>query len=125
MLNENVTSGEIDLTYLSTVSGGDKAFEVELIQSLTAEINQRLQAIETAAFISDKEAIRLQAHSLKNLYAMLGLQSLQKAAFSIETNYLAMTQLQIQELVKKGGREWVENKIALEKIIASYQATVA
>lgn len=122
MLNENVTSVEIDLTYLTTVSGGDKAFEVEMMQSLTAEIDQRMQAIQTAAFAGDREAIRLQSHSLKNLYAMLGLQTLQAAAHSIEAGCHSVAGSQILEQVMCSEKEWNGKKPALQKIIADYQA---
>ena len=120
MLNENPTPGAIDLTYLSTVSGGDKAFEAEMLQSLGAEIDQRMQAVKRAADNNDKEDVRLQAHSLKNLFAMLGLPVLQNVFYSLEAACLTLSDAQLRAQVGEGELEWAGKKTALDKILADY-----
>lgn len=66
----------LDLSYLHAVSGGDKAFEMDMLQSMLSEMNERMTALQTAVHTNDTSGIRMQAHSLKNLAGIIGVPSL-------------------------------------------------
>ena len=121
MINKEAINQIIDLTYLETISGGDSDFEREMIQSLMTEIDQKMQAVQAGAFINDSDAVRLNAHSLKNLYGMLGAPVLGEVFYSIEMGCAVMPVGQMAGELAKGQQQWSEIKTALEKIVSGWE----
>lgn len=76
----------IDLTYMQTVSGGDKSFEQMVTQQFIENIPDHLQKLTTAYENKDFKDVKLWAHDLKSSIAIMGLHSLLKEKLdSLET----------------------------------------
>ena len=71
MINEpNIT---IDLTYLHTVTGGDRQFEKMLLEGAVEDIQLKIDDLQKAWDREDAPTICSNAHSLKSLTAIAGL----------------------------------------------------
>ena len=68
----------IDLTYLHTVTGGDKAFEKMLLQGAVEDIQDKIDNLQRAWDLEDASSIRMNAHSLKSLTAIAGLPQIER-----------------------------------------------
>ncbi|WP_336687366.1 hybrid sensor histidine kinase/response regulator [Chryseobacterium bernardetii] len=76
----------IDLTYMQTVSGGDKSFEQMVTQQFIENIPDHLQKLTTAYENKDFKDVKLWAHDLKSSIAIMGLHPLLKEKLdSLET----------------------------------------
>jgi len=76
MINEPTPT--IDLTYLHTVTGGDKEFEKMLLQGAVEDIQLKIDNLQIAWDMEDASSIRMNAHSLKSLTAIAGLPQVEK-----------------------------------------------
>ena len=68
----------IDLSYLHTVTGGDKAFEKILLQGALDDIQTKIDCLQKAWEMEDASSIRMNAHSLKSLTAIAGLPQIER-----------------------------------------------
>ncbi len=75
MINEPTNT--IDLTYLHTVSGGDRLFEKMLLEGVVEDIQLKIDDLQSAWDREDASTIRSNAHSLKSLTAIAGLTQLE------------------------------------------------
>jgi CheY-like chemotaxis protein len=66
----------IDLTYMQSVSGGDKSFEKIVSQQFIDNVPHHLQQLTTAYRNKDFTTVKLRAHDLKSSVAIMGLLSL-------------------------------------------------
>ncbi|WP_223598702.1 hybrid sensor histidine kinase/response regulator [Chryseobacterium sp. GVT01B] len=73
----------INLTYMHTVSGGDKSFEKLVTQQFTENIPNHLQQLATAYKNQDFAAMKLWAHDLKSSISIMGLHPLLKEKLDI------------------------------------------
>ena len=73
----------IDLTYMQTVSGGDKSFEQMVTQQFIENIPNHLQKLTTAYENRDFPGMKLWAHDLKSSIAIMGLHPLLKEKLDI------------------------------------------
>ena len=111
----------IDFTYLKTVSGGDEAFELNMIETLIAEIDEKMTTIQVKIAELDEEGVRLQAHSLKNLYALLGIEILKQNFLQMETGCQQMSKDSLEQSYFQCGEEWHSKKGTLYNVISSYK----
>ncbi len=106
------TAVSIDLSYLRLVTDGDEEFMKEMMASLVSDIDQRMKALATEVLAGNRKAIHLEAHSLKNLFAMLGVPPLNEFFAGLEANahttdlaplgrQLALAEAQIDEIKKQ------------------------
>ncbi|MEN5307892.1 ATP-binding protein [Chryseobacterium cucumeris] len=109
----------IDLTYMHTVSGGDKSFEQMVTQQFIENIPNHLQKLTTAYENRDFSGMRLWAHDLKSSIAIMGLHPLLKERLDIlETASAENTDLQkILTEVQKVLAEAVSEAEAFSKTI--------
>lgn len=63
----------IDLTYMQTISGGDKSFEQIVSQQFIDNVPDHLQQLTTAYEYQDFTTVKLRAHDLKSSVAIMGL----------------------------------------------------
>ena len=63
----------IDLTYMQSVSGGDKSFEKIVSQQFINNVPNHLQQLITAYQNKDFTTVKLRAHDLKSSVAIMGL----------------------------------------------------
>lgn len=111
---------EIDFTYLKTVSGGDESFELQMLESLRTEIDQKMHEMQLSIG-SNPDSVRLQAHSLKNLYGILGIASLKEEFFLFEKNGVAMPVEIMSQRFLHCYQDWQQSKIALESVVHDYR----
>ncbi len=74
----NEQSMTIDLTYLHSVTGGDREFEKILLQGAVDDIQDKIDSLQKAWDAEDAANIRMNAHSLKSLTAIAGLPQIEK-----------------------------------------------
>jgi HPt (histidine-containing phosphotransfer) domain-containing protein len=73
MKMENETFIKIDLSYLRSVTGGDKEFEKQLLSSAVNDIDTKVDNLKKACQEQDAKNVRSSAHSLKSLTAIAGI----------------------------------------------------
>lgn len=119
--NENPLSDYqyIDLSYMQTVSGGDKSFEKMVTQQFIENIPNHLQKLIVAYKNKDFHEVKLWAHDLKSSIAIMGLHPLLKEKLDIlETASEENPDLQkILEEVQKILSEAVSEAEAFSKTI--------
>ena len=75
----------IDWEYLRELSGGNEAFELELLKTLSETLPDRLKILESAIFATDHYTIEREAHYIKGSSASLGAIALQVPAAQLES----------------------------------------
>jgi HPt (histidine-containing phosphotransfer) domain-containing protein len=63
----------IDLSYLHSVTGGDKEFEKQLLSSAVNDIDNKVDNLKKAWYAQDALNVKSNAHSLKSLTAIAGI----------------------------------------------------
>lgn len=111
----------IDFTYLKTVSGGDEAFELTMIESLIVEIDEKMNAMQANIIELNAAGVRLQAHSLKNLYGVLGVGSLKQNFLQLESGCNQMSKPNLEQQFFQCEKEWQLKKEALDNVMAAYK----
>jgi HPt (histidine-containing phosphotransfer) domain-containing protein len=123
--NSFAMTATIDFTYLKTVSGGDEAFELHMIESLISEIDQKMAEMQGCISGHDPDGIRLQAHSLKNICGILGAGLLKEQFFLLEKNGGSMAADLLQKQYMQTEEEWRLNKQALGDVITGYKGRLS
>ncbi|MEP7111040.1 MAG: Hpt domain-containing protein [Ferruginibacter sp.] len=110
----------IDLTYLYSITGGDKSFEQMLLTGTVADVDTRISELRESWKGCDAAGIRSNAHSLVSLSAIAGMpqvedwsrlidQAFSDGAFHPEMDMLA-------ENIISG---WPAAKSQLDEVIAA------
>jgi HPt (histidine-containing phosphotransfer) domain-containing protein len=69
-----VTSQQlVSLDYLAQLSGGDKAFEKQILEQFLVQMPEEVQQLEQAIENKDFETVKQTAHSLKSTVGYVGL----------------------------------------------------
>ncbi len=63
----------IDLTYLYSLTDGDKSFEQLLLTGTVADVDSKINGFKQSWEVKDPEGIRKNAHSLISLSAIAGM----------------------------------------------------
>ena len=81
----------MDLTYLMELSGGDRGFILEILETFLTELPGDMQLLRGATQAEDAQALYKIAHRLKSSLQMLGLEQARELAFQLEqqTRYQA------------------------------------
>ncbi len=69
----NETPIIIDLTYLYSLTGGDKSFEQMLLAGTVADVDEKIQGLKAAWETKEATGVRKNAHSLVSLSAIAGM----------------------------------------------------
>ncbi len=70
---EKQSSGCLDLAYLSELSGGNKAFEKQILEQFLIQVPEEMEQLEHAIQKRDFETVKQTAHSLKSTVGYVGL----------------------------------------------------
>lgn len=76
----------IDWTYLRELSGGNEAFELELLRTLIETLPDHLNALESAIHVGDYDNVRCEAHYIRGSGASMGVTAIQVPATQLEDN---------------------------------------
>ena len=63
----------IDLTYLHSLTGGDKAFEQMLLEGTVADVDSKIAGLKQGWETGDAIEVRKNSHSLVSLSAIAGM----------------------------------------------------
>jgi len=111
----------IDLSYLHSVTGGDREFEKMLLQGAVDDIQDKIDSLQKAWDAEDAVNIRSNAHSLKSLTAIAGLPQIEKWSKVIDQVF-ADGCFHAQTLEPFTGilSGWILAKPKLQEVIAGY-----
>ncbi len=76
MTNDTIIT--IDLSYLHTVTGGDKEFEKQLLTGAVNDIETKVNNLKRAWHEQDAKNVKSNAHSLKSLTAIAGIPQIEQ-----------------------------------------------
>ncbi|MFZ4056707.1 MAG: Hpt domain-containing protein [Ferruginibacter sp.] len=111
----------IDLSYLQTITRGDKAFEKTLLTGSIADIDTKMQAIQIAWQNKDAAGVRQYAHSLVSLCAIAGMPELEKLTRSLDQLFVDRVFHGDQEaLYQSVLTGWQSGKEQLQTIVSTY-----
>lgn len=110
----------LDLSYLHTISGGDKDFEKDMLQSLLDEMSEKMTALAAAVRADDAKSIRLQSHSLKNLAGIIGVPSLVDRFKEIEAVCEEAPNAYILQVFLPCEGQWACSKELLLQLLDAY-----
>lgn len=119
MINEpNIT---IDLTYLHTVTGGDRQFEKMLLEGAVEDIQLKIDDLQKAWDREDAPTICSNAHSLKSLTAIAGLPQIEHWSKIIDQLFAdGIFHSKTKESLYGIINGWGLAKPKLQKMLASY-----
>ena len=119
MINEPINT--IDLTYLHTVSGGDRLFEKMLLEGALEDIQLKIDDLQRAWDRQDASTIRSNAHSLKSLTAIAGLPQMEHWSKIIDQLFAdGIFHLKPKEPINRIINGWGIAKPKLQTLLATY-----
>jgi HPt (histidine-containing phosphotransfer) domain-containing protein len=96
------SSGKINLSYLKTISEGNDAFVIEMIEMFLNKTPQALEEMNECFKNQNWEELRQIAHKIKPSYAYIGLKDMQATLSIIETWNDTEDELQlVTDMMKK------------------------
>jgi PAS domain S-box-containing protein len=100
---EPIQKKRFDLNYLKNVSGDNKEFIREMVQTFVQSVPETLNTMEKAKAISDWNKVARVAHQLKPSLTLLGIHQLKESALLIEgmptTNITAANISRVQRFI--------------------------
>lgn len=75
---------ELDLTYLETISEGDKEFIADILTTFLEEVPKDMEQVKQALAAKDNVQVGKMAHKVKATLHLLGLEELKSLALKIE-----------------------------------------
>lgn len=109
----------IDLTYLYSITGGDKAFEQMLLTGTVVDLDTTIAELKTAWEKSDAAGIRRSAHLLVSLSAIGGMPQVESWSRVIDHAFAdGIFHPETGTLADNIISGWPAVKLQLEKIIA-------
>lgn len=119
MINESTVT--IDLTYLHTVTGGDRLFEKMLLEGAVEDIQLKIDNLQKAWDREDAPTICSNAHSLKSLTAIAGLPQIEYWSKIIDQLFAdGIFHSKTKDSLNGIIRGWGLAKPKLEKMLATY-----
>jgi HPt (histidine-containing phosphotransfer) domain-containing protein len=100
-LKPDLGRGEVDMTALREITGGDAEFERELVETFVTSGDQCLAEIVSALQVCDFDTIGKRAHALKGASANIHASGLAAAASSLENAARANSIREIDGLVQE------------------------
>jgi HPt (histidine-containing phosphotransfer) domain-containing protein len=94
---------EVDVAAWAALTGGDRDFERELIETFISSGDQCLAEIRAALEARDLDTIGKRAHALKGASANIHAATLSAAASSLETAARARSLSEVEDLVEQVG----------------------
>ena len=108
----------IDLTYLYSLTGGDKAFEQMLLSGTVIDIDKKIQELKVAWEEEDAAGVKKDAHSLVSLSAIAGMPQVEGWSRTIDQGFAdGAFHPELAALVNNIIAGWPTAKLQLEKVI--------
>ncbi|BAC09772.1 tlr2220 [Thermosynechococcus vestitus BP-1] len=101
MGNWEPMTSPIDWDYLATLSGGDREFELELLQTFVEDAQERLGALVKAVNEGNVDQIKRDAHHLKGASGNVGIRTMQAVAAQLEDSTTPETLGQAKALTEE------------------------
>jgi HPt (histidine-containing phosphotransfer) domain-containing protein len=117
--------GKIDLTYIQLVANGNSPFEAEMLLSLQSEIEQKMETMRHDLEVSHREGVRLCAHSLKNLFGLLGCSRMRDAFLLMETESMSVNNDWLRRHYASFKNDWMQVQIEIARLLATYDDRAA
>ncbi|MBC7888045.1 MAG: hypothetical protein H7Z13_09145 [Ferruginibacter sp.] len=109
----------IDLSYLYSLTGGDKTFEHMLLTSTVMEVDIMVSGLKAAWESEEPAGIRKYAHSLVSVSAIAGMQQVEGWSRIIDQDFAdGKFHPELTELVDNIIASWPAAKSQLEAVIA-------
>jgi HPt (histidine-containing phosphotransfer) domain-containing protein len=83
----NTTPIIIDLTYLYSLTGGDKSFEQLLLSGTVADVDEKIHGLKAAWEANEPAGVRKNAHSLVSLSAIAGMPQVEGWSRTIDQKF--------------------------------------
>jgi HPt (histidine-containing phosphotransfer) domain-containing protein len=116
--DESIT---IDLSYLQSVTGGDRVFEKTLLEGAVNDIQLKIDNLQKAWDEQDASSVKSNAHSLKSLTAIVGLPQIERLSKVIEQMFSdGIFHKRISESYKGILTGWLKAKPKLKHMISTY-----
>ena len=114
----NHTPIHIDLSYLYSLTGGDKSFEQILLTGTVEDVNIKVTALKDSWQQRDAEAIRKNAHSLVSLSAIAGMPEVESWSRTIDQTFAdGDFHPELSVLAENIIAGWPAAQVALNKVI--------
>ncbi|MCW3092542.1 MAG: hypothetical protein JWP81_3611 [Ferruginibacter sp.] len=116
----NETLITIDLTYLYSITGGDKSFEQMLLTGTIADVDTKISGLKESWETGDATEIRKSAHSLVSLSAIAGMPQVERWCRSIDQAFADnLFHPEMTPLANSIISGWPAAKSKLEELIAA------
>ncbi|MEJ7587234.1 MAG: hypothetical protein WKI04_06700 [Ferruginibacter sp.] len=110
----------IDLTYLYSLTGGDKSFEQMLLSGTVADVDSMISALKGSWEGCDPAGIRKNAHSLVSLSAIAGMPQVENWSRKIDQAFSdGGFHPELAPLADNIIEGWPAAKAQLEEVIAA------
>lgn len=110
---------EIDLTYLYSLTGGDKNFEKMLLAGAVEDVNAKINGLSESWKVKDAGGIKRNAHSLVSLSAIAGMPQVAKWSRVIDQGFSdGSFHTELTAMIQHIVLGWPAAKMQLDKLIA-------
>ncbi|MEO5890582.1 MAG: hypothetical protein ABIQ31_10035 [Ferruginibacter sp.] len=111
---------KIDLTYLYSLTGGDKSFEQMLLTGTVADVDSMISGLKGSWEGGDAAGIRKNAHSLVSLSAIAGMPQVEVWSRKLDQGFADGTfHPELAPLAESIISGWPAAKSQLEELIAT------
>lgn len=116
----NGTQIIIDLTYLYSLTGGDKSFEQMLLSGTVADVDEKINGLKAAWETNDAAGVRKNAHSLVSLSAIAGMPQVEGWSRTIDQAFAdGVFHPELAVLANDIIAGWPAAKLQLEEVMAT------
>ncbi len=110
----------IDLTYLYSLTGGDKSFEQLLLSGTVADVDDKINGLKTAWEQMEAAGVRKNAHSLVSLSAIAGMPQVEGWSRTIDQKFAdGVFHPELALLANCIITGWPAAKLQLEEVMAA------
>jgi HPt (histidine-containing phosphotransfer) domain-containing protein len=118
---QTTSSFNIDLSYLQSVTGGDRNFEKMLLTNALADIQSNIGMLQSAWAKRDAITISSAAHTLKSVVAIAGLQQLSVLCKKVNLIFRdGVFRMEGEKTLSDIIEGWTKAKPKLEEVITAY-----
>lgn len=110
----------IDLTYLYSLTGGDKSFEQMLLSGTVADVDEKINELKTAWDLKEAADVRKNAHSLVSLSAIAGMPQVEGWSRTLDQGFAdGVFHPELANLANNIIVGWPAAKLQLEEVMAA------
>lgn len=117
----STNSALVNLSYLQSVSGGNREFEKMLLTGAIQDIDQQTNILYKSCVTKNTDAFYKAAHILKSVTAIVGLNAMQQCCLKIEKfSADIIFHEEGQDIYNQISNYWLLGKEELHQIISKY-----